>query len=151
MKKIEKTVEIHAPATIVSTVLTEDALLRQWYNEFNPGCYAITDWKEGSKIICTDASKSGMVGIITENKPGKILDIEFTGNYTNGMEDYTSDMALAIKGSHETYLMGEKDGITKLNISCDMDENYYDMMDAAWNKALVIIKRLAEEKAGAII
>lgn len=147
MKKIEKKMEIHAPATTVSTVLTEDALLRQWYNEFSPGCYAVTDWKEGSKIICTDASQGGMVGIIAENKPGKVLDIEFTGNYTKGEEDYTSEMALALKGSHEIYRLDEQNGITTLRVSCDMDESYYEVMSAAWDKALLIIKRLAEEKA----
>lgn len=147
MKKIEKTVRINAPATTVSLVLTDDKMLREWYNEFMPGCYAITDWKPGSKIVCTDQDKNGMIGIIAENIPGKILDIEFTGNYLKGEEDYTSEMALAIKGTHETYEMNESDGITTLAISSQMDERYYDEMSTAWDKALVIIKRLAEEKA----
>lgn len=149
MKKIEKSISISAPAQTVSQVLTEDALVRQWYNEFMAGSYAITDWKTGSKIICCDPDKNGMVGRIAENTPGKVLDIEFTGNYLKGEEDYTSEMALAVKGTHETYRMNEQNGVTTLDISSGMDESFYDEMSAAWDRALLIIKRLAEEKAKA--
>lgn len=142
---INKQIAINASALQVWKVLTDDADVRQWYKPFSQGAYAITDWEEGSKVTFTDASGGGMVGRIAKNQPGKLLDIELLGMYNNNSEDYDSPEAKMLAGSHEVYELNEQDGLTTLAISTAMYEEYYVIMSAAWDKALLIIKQLAEK------
>ena len=62
------------------------------------------------------------------------------------MEDFESDDAKGIKGSLETYKLSEMNGVTHLVIESDMGEDYFEKMSLAWNKALIKIKELAENK-----
>ncbi len=72
--------------------------------------------------------------------PHELLSIEYQGIVANGVEDYESDVAKQVKGTFETYRPTENFGITTLDISCDMGEEYFVMMNEAWDKALLKIK-----------
>lgn len=141
---IKKSIEINAPKEKVWDVLLNDQFIRIWYSAFGDGVKAETDWNLGSKAVFTDNSKSGMVGKIIAKKPGEILSVEYQGVVVDGVEDYDSDDAMNVKGGLETYELTEKDGVTKLAISCDMSEEYFEMMSEAWENALQKIKELAE-------
>lgn len=145
-KKIEKSIDINAPKNKVWEVLMQDELNRIWYACFSEGSYADTDWKEGSKAVFTDDGKSGLVGKIASNKPNEFLSVEYTGVLANGEEDYDSDEAKAMKGVLETYTLTETDGVTQISISCDMADEYFEMMSASWDKALQKIKELSESR-----
>jgi uncharacterized protein YndB with AHSA1/START domain len=147
MRKIQQSIAINASPDKVWRVLTDNTLSRQWYNEFSEGTYAIGEWKEGGKMIWADKTNSGMVGTIvtvTADK-GRKLDIEFTGEYANGQEVYDSEMAMAVKGGHEVYQLEESKGITTLSISVDMGDEYFESMSKAWESALQVIRKLAEQ------
>ncbi|MXV50930.1 SRPBCC domain-containing protein [Pedobacter sp. HMF7647] len=146
LKRIEKTININAPITKVWPVLYRDELTRQWYSEFSTGTYAESDWKEGSKVIFKDESNSGIVGKVVSNKP-EYLAIEYTGVINDDKEDYESGMAKDMAGCQEIYKSSEVDGITTLEISCDMGEPYFEEMSKAWDRALEKIKQLSESKS----
>lgn len=144
-KKIRKSVELNTSAGKVWQVLTEDAYTRKWYAAFNEGSRAITTWEKGSKAVFTDEEgQGGIVGFIAENNPGKLLVIEYTANLVNGKEDTESDTAKKFIGGREIYTLTEANGKTRLAIELDMDNEFFDFMDAAWDKALEIFKALAE-------
>lgn len=144
MQTIKKTVAIKAPSTTVWNTLTDDAQSRQWFAEFNEGTHAITDgWQEGSKVIYTDGD-FGMIGRIQVAKPGEELDVEFIGVLEKGAEVYDGPDADALKGGHERYTLKEQNGTTTLNIEADMDDKYVEDMSNRWDKALVVLKELAE-------
>lgn len=145
MKAINKSIEINASKEKVWDVLIKDELLRVWYKEFMEGAYADTDWKEGSKVSFVDGNGMGMVGKVVTNDPYKTLSVELTGFLANGKEDYESEGAKAVKGSMETYRLSEKGDMVLLEIETGMGEDYYDQMSAAWDRALKVIKELAEE------
>lgn len=115
-----------------------------WYRAFGEGIEAETDWKKGSKAVFTDRKGNGLFGKIVANDPDKLLSIEYLGEMANGREVYDSEGAAAIKGGRETYKLTEKAGETLLEIAADMHPDYYDMMLAMWQKALLEIKALAE-------
>jgi uncharacterized protein YndB with AHSA1/START domain len=144
MKTIKKELDVNAPKEKVWDVLLQDENTRIWYAEFSAGTYVQTDWKEGSKAIFTDGSGNGMIARIVENKWAEILDLEFTGELKDGKEEYDSDAAKAMQGGHETYRLSGENGATHLNIAVDMGVEYFEMMSAAWDRALQKIKSLAE-------
>ncbi len=142
---IKKSIDINASKEKVWDVLTNDSLNRIWFNEFSEGTKADTDWQIGSKAIFTDSSGMGIIGKIAESKPGEYLSIEYLGVAANGAEDYESEEAKSVIGNFENYTLTENNGITHLDISSDMGAEYFDMMSAAWDKAVLKIKELAEK------
>jgi uncharacterized protein YndB with AHSA1/START domain len=148
IKTIKKSIDINAPKENVWNVLLQDNYNRQWYAEFNPGTHATTTWETNSRVMFTEDNNNGITGTITENKPMEILAIEYDGEVANNVEIFDSPMAIEMKGSKEVYTLLAKNGTTQLNLSCDMGEDYFDMMSAQWEKALQVIKKLSEEYSG---
>ncbi|MFP9097854.1 SRPBCC family protein [Flavobacterium sp. RHBU_24] len=143
MKAIKNTIEINAPKEKVWQVLTNEKYYLQWYALFCEGTTAITDWKEGSKIIFA-AGGMGLIGKIAVYRPNEELLIEMTGILQNGVEDYDSPAAKNTLQASEHYLLTEKDGKTTLQTSADIDEEYYEQTSASWDAAKEKIKELAE-------
>ena len=143
MKAIKNTIEINAPKEKVWQVLTNETYYLQWYALFCEGTTAITDWKEGSKIIFA-ANGMGLIGKIAVYRPNEELLIEMTGILQNGVEDYDSPAAKNTLQANEHYLLTEKDGKTVLETSADIDEEYYEQTSASWDAAKEKIKQLAE-------
>lgn len=141
---IKKSILIKAPKEKVWDVLFTDPYIRIWYNEFSVGCYAVTDWKLGSKAVFKDDSESGLIGEIVANQPNQLLSIEYTGVLEGGVENYESEMANQMKGGRETYKISENDSGTFLEIELDIAQEYFEMMSSAWEKALEKVKELAE-------
>ena len=141
---IKKSIEINAPKEEVWKTLIEKERNKKWFAAFSEGTEAHTDWQVGSKAIFADGSGSGILGVVTENKPNELLAIEYTGMVRGGNEDFESEEAKAVKGSKEIYWLKEANGITQLDIESDMGAEYFDMMSASWDQALVIIKDLSE-------
>ncbi|MCW3074102.1 MAG: polyketide cyclase [Flaviaesturariibacter sp.] len=150
MQTMKKSILINASKEAVWDLLTQDHHNRIWYAAFSPGTYAETDWKEGSKVVFKDAGNCGMIGVVKENKPGEILSIEYTGEIKNGVEDYDSEAVQAFKGGREIYWMKSVASGTQLDIAGDMAPAYFDWMSAAWDKALVMLKDLAEGGDGKV-
>jgi uncharacterized protein YndB with AHSA1/START domain len=150
MQTIKKQILINASKEAVWNVLTQDRHNRIWYAAFSPGTYAETDWQVGSKAVFKDERACGMIGIIKESKPGELLSIEYTGEIKNGVEDYDSEAVQAFKGGKEIYRLKDVADGTRLDIAGDMAPAYFDWMAAAWDKALVIVKDLAEGGDGKV-
>lgn len=146
-KTIEKNILISAPKEKVWEILFTDAPYRIWAAEFSPGSHFETDWKQGSKALFMGSEGGGLTSHISEVLPNQFLAIEFDGFVgTDGTEDLESENAKMYKGIRETYTLVEIDGVTELDISAGSPEEYFDMMDTSWDKALVVIKNLAEQK-----
>jgi len=141
---IKASVDIHAPKEKVWQVLLDHKYIQVWYTAFGEGITADTDWRLGSKAVFTDNKGSGMIGKIVKHIPNEMIDIEYEGIMVNGKEDYHSNAANDMKGTHETYRLSTTDDATNLSIECVMDDAYYEMMSSAWEKAVQKIKQLSE-------
>jgi Activator of Hsp90 ATPase homolog 1-like protein len=144
MKKIENVTQINAPATKVWQVLTDEKYYLQWYEAFGSGSKAISDWQQGSKIIFADDNGMGLIGTIVVFNPGKEFRIQMKGLLVEGVEDYDSPDAKVLGLAEERYVLEEENGITTLRTSADMDEGWFDAMNASWTEALKKIKGLSE-------
>lgn len=146
MKTLQFKTLINAPREKVWHVLFDDATYREWTSAFMEGSYAVTDWQKGSKALFLDGKGMGMVARIKDNIPNEFLSIEHLGEVKDGVEDTTSEKVKQWAGAHENYTLKDVDSQTELIIDCDMAEDYVNMFNDMWPKALDKVKEIAERQ-----
>lgn len=149
MEKLNFSIEINATKEKVWNTMLEDKTYRAWTEAFSPGSHYIGDWSKGSKILFLGPGQNGemggMVSRIKENILHEFISIEHLGIVHDGKEDTTSEAVQAWAGAHENYSFSEKDGVTKVAVEMDSNEEYSEMFNGMWPKALQKLKELAEE------
>jgi hypothetical protein len=149
MTKLHYSAFINAPREKVWNTMLEDSTYRQWTEAFGPGSFYKGDWSEGSKILFIGidpktGEEAGMVSRIAENKPQEFISIEHMGLYANGQEDTASEEARKWSPAFENYTFTEKDNGTEIQVDMDANEEYADMFNGQWPKALEKLKRMCE-------
>jgi hypothetical protein len=113
-----------------------------------PGSHFVGDWSEGSKMLFLgpgEAGKmSGMMSRIKTNRPYEYISIEHLGVIENGKENTTTTEAQGWKGALENYTFKEVGNATQVLVDTDTLEEYGEMFQEAWPKALRKLKELAE-------
>jgi uncharacterized protein YndB with AHSA1/START domain len=150
MEKLNFKIEINAPKEKVWNTMLEDTTYRLWTTPFNEGSYYKGDWSKGSKIVFLGPNpetgkEGGMVSRIAENKLYEYISIEHLGIINDGVEDTTSDEVKAWAGAFENYSFKERDGKTEVLVDLDSNEEYAEMFQGMWPKALQKLKELAEK------
>jgi len=139
---VNESIEIHAPAAKVWTVLTDPSYTKQYMYT----CEAISDWQQGSPLIWRGAA-NGVVyvkGNIEKIEPGKLLQYTTFDPNSPDLEDIPENYTTV------TSELTESDGKTKLQVSqgdfakrADGEKHYRDA-SAGWSGVLQKIKALAE-------
>ena len=149
MDKLKFSIVINAPKEKVWDTMLEDRTYRIWTEEFTPGSHYIGSWDEGSKILflgpANDGKLGGMVSRIKENKLHKFISIEHLGEVLDGIEDTTSDRVKIWAGALENYTFIDKGDKTELVVDLDINEEFKEMFEGMWPKALQKLKELCEE------
>jgi len=145
MEKLVFSTSINATPEKVWNILWTDATYRKWTTAFMEGSYAVTDWKEGSKVLFLDGKGMGMVSRIAVNQPNEYMSIEHLGEVKDGVEDTTSDRVKAWAGAHENYTLKKINDQTELTIDMDISEEFKEMFAQIWPKALANVKQLSEQ------
>lgn len=145
MEKLVFSTSITASPEKVWNILWTDASYRKWTAAFMEGSYAVTDWKEGSKVLFLDGRGMGMVSRIAVNRPNEYMSIEHLGEVKDGVEDTTSDRVKAWAGAHENYTLKKNNDQTELTIDMDITEEFKEMFAQIWPKALANVKQLSEQ------
>jgi len=140
---------IDAPKEKVWRTMLDDDTYRVWTEAFMPGSHYIGEWSKGSKILFLAPGEkgelSGMVSRIKENRPYEYISIEHIGVVQDGKEDTSSEAVKQWAGALENYTFKEKDGRTELRVDLDSAEEYQEMFQDIWPKALQKLKELAEK------
>lgn len=149
MEKLQFSITINAPKQKVWDTMLEDKTYRLWTAAFNEGSYYKGDWSKGSKMLFlgpdpNTGKEGGMVSRIAENKHYEFISIEHLGIINEGVEDTTSDAVKAWAGSNENYSFKEIDGKTEVLVEMDIAEEYKDMFNDMWVKALQKLKEISE-------
>lgn len=150
MQKIHVSIFINAAKEKVWDTMLTDGTYRAWTTAFHPGSYFKGDWSEGSKMLFIgpdeeSGGEMGMVSRIAENRPYEYMSIEHLGIYKDGVEDTTSEAAKQWSPAFENYTFTEREGGTEVQIDQDMAQEYKEMFEEMWPKALQILKELAEK------
>jgi uncharacterized protein YndB with AHSA1/START domain len=145
MKKLNFKIKINAPAKKVWQVLWNDSTYRQWTSAFMEGSYAVSDWKEGSKILFLGPGGGGMYSIIAENKPNQYMAFKHLGEVKNFAEQPDTDESKSWSGSMETYSLKEENEMTTLETTLDATEQFQEYFQTTFPKAMALLKQLAEQ------
>ena len=149
MEKLKFSTIINASTEKVWDTMLEDRTYRIWTEEFSPGSHYIGNWNQGSKIFflgpSNDGKLAGMVSRIKENKLHKYISIEHLGEVYDGVEDTTSDRVKIWAGALENYTFIDKNGKTELVVDLDINEEFKEMFEDTWPKALRKLKSICEE------
>lgn len=145
MTKLNFNIEIDAPTKKVWQVLWNDSTYRKWTSVFQEGSYAVSDWKEGSKIQFLTPEGEGMFSIIAECRSNEYMAFKHLGVVKKFEELPENEETKSWSGSMETYSLKEINGKTTLNLNLDTIEQYQDYFNKTFPKALALIKVLVEQ------
>lgn len=150
MLKLHFSITINASREKVWNTMLEDATYRIWTEAFTPGSHYVGDWSQGSKILFlgpdpNTGALGGMVSRIAENRLHEFISIEHLGMIHGGVEDTTSDAVKAWAGAHENYTLKAHGHATEVLVDIDIAEDFKEMFEDMWPKALQKLKELAEK------
>jgi len=140
MQKLYFSIDIKAQREKVWKVLWEDATYRDWTSVFAEGSHAKSDWKEGGRIEFLDPSGDGMIAVIDKLVPNEFMSFKHLGEIREGKEQPWDEGA----GGMENYTLKENGEYTALTVDLDSPEEYRDMFEDIFPKALERVKELAE-------
>jgi hypothetical protein len=145
MEKLNFAININAPAEKVWQVLWNDATYRKWTSAFQEGSYAVSDWKEGSKIQFLSPDGSGMYSIIDTCKPNELMAFKHLGVVKDFAELPNDEETKTWSGGMEIYSLREENVTTILECSLDSVEQFKDYFQSTFPKALALVKAIAEQ------
>jgi hypothetical protein len=148
MQKLHFSAAINAPKEKVWKTMLSGDTYRIWTEAFAPGSYYKGDWSKGSKILFLapgEKGEMGMVSRIKESRPFEYVSIEHLGYVHEGKEDTTSDEVKKWAGALENYTFKQTDGKTEVSVDMDITDEYKEMFQNTWPKALQKLKELAEK------
>ena len=131
-------------------MLDEDTY-REWTTAFGGESSYEGGWATGDAIrfvgVDEDGSSMGMIGFIDVSRPEEFVSIEYTGMVINGVDDFSSDAAKSVVGTHENYTFTENGGRTTVHIDIDVDDDWETSFSEMWPVALEKLKTIAERPA----
>lgn len=145
MKPLTFNITIQAPREVVWNTMIDPQSYREWTRPFCEGSYYEGSWDEGATIRFLSPSGDGMVARIARNEPHAFISIEHLGIIAHGKDDTTSDAVSAWAPAYENYRFEAVGGGTQLTVTQDMQDEYAEMMEAVWPKALAALKALCEK------
>ncbi len=145
MKNLKFSKEINAPVQKVWDILWTTDTYGKWTRFFTDGSRMESDWQVGGRTVFLDPDNNGMIATITELDVPRKVYFSHQGQIIKGVEDTTSDEVKAFAGAMEKYDLEEKDGITYLEMSVEVFEDFEQMMINGFTKGIAEVKRLAEE------
>ncbi len=145
MQKIKFSISIQATPAKVWAALWQDANYREWTSAFCEGSYAISDWKEGSKIQFLSPDGGGMYSTIDKLIVDKQMSFKHIGVMKNNEEQPLDDETKAWTGSMEEYFLTEENGQTVLTTQMDTADSFADYFADTFPKALEKVKAIAEQ------
>lgn len=149
LTKMNFDVSISASVEKVYQTMLADEHYRVWTAPFHPGSYFKGTWEKGTKILFLGpdgkGGVGGMVSRIAENIPNKFVSIEHLGIVQGDKEITSGPEVAAWAGSHENYSFESKNGSTIVSVELDMQNEFKEMFEGIWPKALQVLKEICEK------
>ena len=149
MRKLHFEIVINAPKEKVWETVVGKESYSEWTAPFSSSpSYFEGTWEKGSKMKFLSKDEQGKMGgmlsEIAENKPGEFLSIKHVGMIMNGVEDTESENVKKWAPAFENYALREEGGGTKFIVDIDVAEEWVEMFNDMWPKALEKLKEISE-------
>lgn len=145
MKTLEFNTTINASPGKIWNVLWDDATYRQWTSVFSEGSYAVSDWKEGSRVYFQSPQGDGMFSMIEKLVPNEYMAFKHLGELKGGKEQPETEITRAWAGAMETYTLKPNGNSTELFVTVDITEDHVSYFEDAFPKALEKVKSISEQ------
>lgn len=146
--RIHFSVAIRAAADKVYATMIDPVHYNNWTAAFNPSSRYEGSWEKGSKILFIGADENGneggMVSRIRENIPNELISIEHLGLLENGREITSGPQVEPWAGAQENYRFQHNDGVTRVFVTLDANEDFKEYFLGTWPKALARLKAICE-------
>lgn len=144
MTNLEFNLSIKASPKKLWQVLWNDTTYRKWTSAFHEGSYAVSEWKEGSKIQFLSPGGNGMFSLITECKPNELMAFKHLGEIKNYEEQPSDIKSESWKDAKEIYSLKENNDHTTLHVFLNATGEFSDYLKKTFPVALKTVKDLAE-------
>jgi uncharacterized protein YndB with AHSA1/START domain len=141
--RLHYSVDIDAPRQRVWEVLWDEKTYPDWTSAFMEGSHAVSDWKEGSRIQFLDPSGNGMSSIIEKKVPHERMTFRHRAEIKEGKEQ---PLPPSWSGGLEDYTLKDNGKGTTLIVDSDAADEYKEMFEKAFPKALQRVKELATQR-----
>jgi len=148
MKRItvKKSISINAqPEKVWNVLFGAKETYEAWAKEFSEGSTIEGDWSIDSAVVMKDKTGNGLIARILKNTKNEVLVMEYEGVLVDGQKEYSGPAADAMNGGMESYMLESTGSGTELYVESDIGEDFVDATSAAWDRALEIIRMLAEK------
>lgn len=149
MKKLHFSISINAPVEKVWETMLEPETYQQWTKAFDGSSRYEGNWEQGSEMRFLGTGENGevmgMYSRIKENRLHEFISIEHLGQIKDGQVDTDSPEVAAWAGVMENYTFHDHGDHTEVEVDLDTVEEYADMFNDMWPKALQLLKELAEK------
>ena len=135
LKRIQFSVTIAAPASVVWHHITTADSYRIWTSAFAEGSYFEGSWEPGAKILFLAPSGDGMVSEIAESRQDAFISIRHRGFIAKGVEDTDSAMVHAWLPAYENYTLVPVPEGTRMVVDQEVAAEWEEHLAAAWPKA----------------
>ncbi|MFZ6009490.1 MAG: SRPBCC domain-containing protein [Bacteroidota bacterium] len=143
MKKLNFSIKINSPRQKVWEVLWGDSTYRTWTSVFSEGSHAVTDWKEGSKVLFLNGQGDGMYSFIDRKVTPEVMSFKHIGDVIKGVEQPATYAQKGLEGK-ETYYLKDAGPATELSVELDAPEDFAKYFEETFPKSLEKVKELAE-------
>lgn len=145
MEILDFKIEINAPKEKVWSVLWDDETYRKWTTVFCEGTYAVSDWKQGSKIHFLSPNGEGMNSVIDTKIDNEYIAFKHLSEIKNFEVMPVDEATKEWTGAMETYRLTEDKGVAVLEAKIDVVDKYVDYFKTTFPKGLEMVKKLSEE------
>lgn len=147
-KTLTFAIDIAAPRALVWDTMLDPEGYKAWTAAFCEGSHFAGSWDEGAAIRFLAPNGDGMVAEIAANRPHEFVSIRHLGEINMGAVDTSSDKVRSWAPAYENYTFSDRDGGTFVEVALDTVPEYVPYMENTFPKALELLKRLCEDKAG---
>ena len=148
--KLNYEIKINSPREVVWEKMMDKSIYNDWAKAFSPDSTYEGEWKEGGEMIFYDPNNHGGTKVVFDvfKKPEKTIarHIAMVDTNKKEIEEYDEVMKKWIGTIEEYTFVDNGDNTTTLSIDMETDEQFKEMFDNSWPKALELFKDICESK-----
>ena len=95
-------------------------------------------------MLDNDGKRGGMMGIVEQYVPNKVVSVRFIGVLDGDNEITEGDAIQSFVGNYENYYFESLDHGTSVRVEVDVDAEYRSYMLETYPRSLTILKQIAE-------
>lgn len=138
---------INAPKQRVWETMIDSATYNDWAKAFSDGSSFEGEWGEGNTMLFFDAKQGGTKAVLKTFKPYDHMLAEHVAMVDPNKAPLDNEAVQNWLGTTEEYVFEEtENGGTKLMINMKTHEQFKEMFDGTWPKALELLKEICEKE-----